>query len=185
MAAGDGLIVMTPTSIDVTGTSGSINADGGVDFTAVTALSLNGVFTSSYDNYLIVCECLQTSGSASTWYTRMRLSGTSDSGNNYAWQFLNADSSTVSGTRLTPVGQAGLMLPSPTTRSGFYLYLYGPALAQATAQRSVTVSGNSSALIRDFAATHSLATAYDGIELTDLGGGAPITGNVRVFGYEE
>jgi hypothetical protein len=60
MAAGDGLVSMTPSSIAHSGTSASINADGGVDFTAVTELSLNGVFTSDYDNYLIVMRFTDT-----------------------------------------------------------------------------------------------------------------------------
>jgi hypothetical protein len=70
MAAGDGLVIMTPTSIAHAGTSASINADGGVDFTAVTSLSLNGVFTSAHDNYLIVIRYVAASGDPRT---RLRL----------------------------------------------------------------------------------------------------------------
>jgi len=46
VAAG-GLVQITPTSIAVTGGSGSISATGAVSFTSASAISLNGVFSSA------------------------------------------------------------------------------------------------------------------------------------------
>jgi len=64
---------------------------------------------------------------------------------------------------------------------GFHGHFYGPALAQPTAIRAVSVSGWESAVIYEYANTHSLSTAYDGI--TFIGG--TFTGTVHVFGYRE
>ena len=180
MAAGDGLIVMTPTSINVTGTSGSINADGGVDFTAVTALSLNGVFTSSYDNYLIVIRAVCTT--FDNLLLRWRVGGTSASGSNYTFQTLVADGGpSPSGQRSTSQTSTRLGNVSATQRDGLSVAVYGPFLAQPTALRSVTVNGQSSARFDDIAATHSLSTSYDGFELIC----SAIDGSITVFGYEE
>lgn len=181
MAAGDGLISMTPTSIAYSGTSASINADGGVDFSAVTSLSLNGVFTSDIDNYLIVVEAA-CSGNDTIYY-RLRASGADNSTSSaYVTQVLYAGSTTVSGARDTQnYGSLGYF--SSTTRNGFSAAIYAPFIAQPTAVRSVGVSGYVSAYVDDRASTHNQSTAYDGI--TIYPGSTNITGSVHVLGYEE
>jgi len=181
MAAGDGLVSMKPTSIAHSGTSASINADGGVDFTAVTSLSLNGVFTSEMDNYLVVVRFM-ASGSLMVHY-RLRVGGSDDAtANSYVRQQLVASGGTVGAGRTTAdKGNTGYGYA--TQRAGFSLHTYGPFLAQPTATRSVTVDDNSSAGIEDSATTHNQSTSYDGITFIPSTGN--ITGNVHVFGYEE
>jgi hypothetical protein len=180
MAAGDGLVSMTPTSIAHSGTSASINADGGVDFTAVTSLSLNGVFTSDYDNYVVI---MGHEGSAAyPVYARLRASGSDATGSNYTWQYILASSTSVSALR--SADSYWLAADAATTKGGVTISIYGPALAQPTAFRKVDNYPNSGATIIDAASTHSLSTAYDGFSLIMLGG-RTITGNVHVFGYEE
>jgi hypothetical protein len=180
MAAGDGLISMAPTSIAYSGTSAGINADGGVDFSAVTSLSLNGVFTSDYDNYLVIAQW--TSSSAGAFVElRFRLSGTDATGSNYTYQALEANSTSVAGARVTDT--YGRSARGSTARTGYSWHIYGPALAQPTAYRSVSGSDFNSAYLLDYAGTHSLSTAYDGITYYPSAGN--ITGNVHVFGYEE
>jgi hypothetical protein len=170
---------MAPTSIAYSGTSAGINADGGVDFTAVTSLSLNGVFTSDYDNYLIVFR-----GSCTTFdnlLLRMRVAGSSDSGSNYTYQYLYADGSTAAGSRSSSQTSTRIGNISSAQRDGISVHVYGPALAQPTAIRSVTVNGQSNARIDEFASTHNQSTSYDGFELL----ASAFTGNIHVFGYEE
>lgn len=183
MAAGDGLVTMTPTSIVVAGagSSASINSDGGVDFTSATDLSLNGVFASGFDNYLMVIRWSSTSGGNVA--VKLRASGTDATGSNYTYQTLIADgSATPSGARYSSeTSWLRLMHTDTAQRVGFNVHFYGPFLAQPTAARSVSVSDYLSAFIRDTAGTHSLSTAYDGVTIS----GGVLTGNVVVFGYEE
>jgi hypothetical protein len=180
MAAGDGLVSMTPTSIAHSGTSASINADGGVDFTAVTSLSLNGVFTSDYDNYLIVASI---SGDAFSG-GQLRVGGVDASGTDYAYQLINASNTTITGVRSTSRTDFGSIVDADgsATPTGYHVHLYGPALAQPTAVRNVGLRADAGARLRDFAMTHSLSTSYDGITFISAGS---TTGNVHVFGYEE
>ena len=180
MAAGDGLISMTPTSIAHAGTSATINADGGVDFSAVTSLSLNGVFTGDYDNYLIVYRG-PDNGAVDSVVWQLRASGSDASGSNYVEQRLRADDTTISGARSTQTFFRVGRLAEP---AGFFIHVYGPALAQPTAARTVTTEGVSNARINDFASTHSLSTSYDGATFVCLAPTA-LSGNVHVFGYEE
>ena len=175
------LVSMEPTSISHSGTSASVNNNGGVDFTAVTSLSLNGVFTGDYDNYLIVIN--YTNASGGNVNLKLRASGTDATGSNYTYQTLIADgSSSPSGTRYSSESSwARIMHADSTYWQGFNVHLYGPALAQPTAARSVSVSSYNSAFIRDVAGTHSLSTSYDGFTI----GSSAMTGNIHVFGYRE
>jgi hypothetical protein len=181
MAAGDGLVIMTPTSIAHAGTSASINSDGGVDFTAVTSLSLNGVFTSSFDNYLIVAN--YKTSTATSIYARLRAAGTDDTGSNYARQYLYVTSTSVTGQRVTSQTEGLGFGYGATSDSGEHFHIYGPFLAQPTASRSVNVYGGTVEL-NDWASTHSLSTSYDGLTLRTSTVNT-FTGNVVVFGYEE
>ena len=183
MAAGDGLVSMKPTSIAHSGTSASINADGGVDFTAVTSLSLNGVFTSEIDNYLIVMQHIGSSAGQDLVSMRLRAAGSDDSGSNYTAQSLYASSTTVAAGRGT-VTSLYVANTDNTHSNGVQFHMYGPALAQPTAARSVSVESTSGAVLNDYANTHSLSTSYDGFTLL-VASPDSITGQVHVFGYEE
>lgn len=182
MSTGFGLISMTPTSITHSGTSASINIHGGVDFSSITSLSLNGVFTSSYENYLIVLNSTLGSGSEPV-YMRLRSSGTDDSGTNYAGQLTYADGTSETALRITSQNQAVIAHVNSTAPSGDHIYIYGPYLATPTIIRDVNVNGASWARIVDCAAGHSLSTSYDG--MTIFPNTSSISGNIHIFGYEE
>ena len=182
MAAGDGLVSMTPTSIAHSGTSASINADGGVDFTAVTSLSLNGVFTSEMDNYLVVWNVTVAAGIPSL-NLKLRASGTDTTGSDYTRQSLDVYATTKSGARATSQAAFLVTVPDDIAPNGTTLHVYGPALAQPTAFRSVTIYSYDGASIWDAAATHSLSTAYDGFTLAPTS--SDVSGTIHVFGNEE
>ena len=177
-----GMVLMTPTSIASTGTgnSSSINANGSVTFSSCATLSLNGVFTSSYDNYMIVIR--HTPSAATNVAMRLRASGTDNStASSYVRQYLGADSSTVSANRLTSNLWDAVFSSFTTQRDGATIYVFGAYLAQPTAMRSVSVQSNSSGAISDNAGTHNQSTAYDGFTLicdTTL----TLSGLVTVYG---
>lgn len=182
--AGEGLVSMTPTSIVHSGTSATINANGGVDFSAITEVSLNGVFTSDYDNYVVVMSIL--GNVITTAEIRMRASGSDASGTDYTAQLINAVGSSITGRRDTSETSAGLGTYGPIIPGGDHLHMYGPYLSQTTAMRLVNSSTNTSgdAQIRERAYTHGVSSSYDGITLIAKAGDN-ITGNIHVFGYEE
>jgi len=177
MAEIAGLTLITPSSVAGSGVSLS---GAKVVFTAATSVSVNGVFSATYDNYLIVCQ--QAASADANLLFRLRLSGTDASGSNYVFQGLNAISTTVSAARNTYdhtiIGTQG-----STLRNGQHFYLYGPALAQPTAMRSVIASSYQSATITDGASTHSLSTAYDGFTVYMASGNS--TGSLTVYGLSQ
>jgi hypothetical protein len=178
-AAKPGMVLLTPTSIAHSGTSASIGANGQVTFTAVTSLSLNGVFSATYDNYLLVVRgTMSVSGTLITW--RLRLSGTDATGNNYSSQELRASSTSVTGERTTNASNGRIGAIHNGLENGIVASIYGPYLAQPTAIRGVNVYSASSADMRDLASTHSLSTSYDGLTL--LTASSDITGTLAVYG---
>ena len=175
-----GMVLMTPTSIASTGTgnSSSINANGSVTFSSCETLSLNGVFTSEYDNYMVALRHLGSA--ANTLLFRLRASGTDASGSNYTRQFISADGTTVSGARATSQTSARVLNIATSQRQGDVVSIYGPYLAQPTAMRNVSAGSASNAEILDFANTHSLSTSYDGFTL--ITGTGTFDGLVSVYG---
>ena len=181
----NGLVVMTPTSIASTGSgnSSSINADGSVDFSSCATLSLNGVFTSSYDNYMVVVRQKNDSAPANTVYYRLRASGTDNStASSYTTQWLTADSTTVAGARQTQ-NYGFFTFASNVQRDGYTAYLFGPYLAQPTASRTVTIQSRFGGHIEDYATTHNQSSSYDGF--TFYPSANTLTGLVTVFGFNQ
>ena len=182
------MVIMRPTSIVVAGagSSATVRAAGGVEFASATSLSLNGVFTADYDDYMIVMRHL---GSAFTnVWARMRAAGTDATGTNYTRQVLFANTGTIQGARDTSQTFAICSRTGDNERSGDCIYFYGPNLAQPTAIRNVNVtgktpSGTDGTQIADNASTHSLSTSYDGFTLSPVSGS--FTGLVTVYGLAQ
>jgi len=175
----NGLVVMTPSSIAYSGTSASINADGSINFSAVSNMTLNGIFTSDYDNYMLTVRLTSTNNQSVA--AQLTLAGT-PANSGYAVQWIAAQSTTLSANRITSSATTYIG-DMATVSSGFSCYFFGPSLAQPTAIRSVEIFGQNSAEIFDFASTHSTATSYDGLKMqTSIG---TMTGLLTVFGFNQ
>jgi len=177
-----GLKLIVPTSVTNIGGSSSVSATGKVTFTSITtSLSVNGVFSSTYDNYLVVWRGTNATGNGG-WTMKLRLSG-SDATNNYTYQYLSAENTTVSGARATfSAAAAGT---TRTESGGSHFYIYGPALAQPTTMRIVnSASGSGTPIIFDTVNTHSLSTAYDGFSLFPDSGYAT-SGSLTIYGLSQ
>lgn len=178
----NGLVVMPPTSIAYVGTSASINSDNSVSFTAVTSLSLNGVFTSTYDNYMVVWRSVAGTAANYTIAARLRASGTDASGANYTRQLLEGDNTTVSATRYASNTWGHWGNTSSSQRSGSTTFVFGPQLAQPTAFRVTNAWGRTNAYFLDVAGTHSVSSSYDGFSFIEVDSGG-MSGLVTVFGF--
>jgi hypothetical protein len=176
-----GMVLLTPTSIAYTGTSASIGTNGSVEFTACSVLSLNGVFSADYDNYMVGMRITSTS-SDTNLNLRLRVGGVDNAtGSSYTLQSLG-----VNGTSLAGTGRNSNTFASPfgfvstTARDGLSAFFYGPFLAQPTAMRQISAFAYANALIYDTAITHNQSTSYDGFTL--IGQTSAVTGLVSVYG---
>ena len=180
-----GLKLIVPSSIANSGGSASIGTNGKVTFSGVTSLSLNGVFSSTYDDYIVVLRT--TSSQGASGYFRLRSSGTDATGSNYVYQYLYVSSTTVEGWRSGASNYVYMTINgSSTAPVGMHAHIYGPALAQPTAVRSVSVSkepSDTALYIYDTATTHSLSSTYDGFTYYVSAGN--MSGAIQVFGLSQ
>lgn len=178
--ATNGIVLIKPSSVAKTGASSTatINAGGSVTFSLCETLSLNGVFSSTYDNYIVDMHAIDDG----TTFLRLRVSGTDNStANSYVSQLLDASSTTVSGARFT--GDLARSFYSDRNKpNGNTMYMYGPHLAQPTAGRSVNANAISSARLVDWAWTHNQSTSYDGFTLIRTSTAVTMSGLIKVYG---
>jgi hypothetical protein len=184
MTLTNGLVVMTPSSVATTGASSTatINADGSVTFGLCETLSLNGVFTGDYDNYMMTARY---NGSASiSLRGQLRAGGANNStASSYVSQFIYASSTSVTGNRATSSHWQYFGEAQTTAKDGTTYFLYGPYLSQPTAMRYVQVTGTSSATLFDAAGTHNQSTSYDGVSFICSSG--TFSGLITVFGFNQ
>ena len=170
-----------PTS--VAGSGVTVSPNGKVTFVNATKVSLNGVFSGTYDNYRITWNSSTRSASGSTQFV-LRNAGTDVVGNYDYVKGVDAGTarsvSSSSSANSIPLDQG---VVAGQTSDGV-LDLYGPALAQytaGTAQSAVLASSALSSCQVSFA--NENAAAYDGLSLYPLTAGETWSGTVRVYGY--
>jgi hypothetical protein len=176
-----GLSLITPTSIATTGGSGSISATGAVSFTSASAISLNGVFSSSYNNYRINFQPTASTQADADLYIRGRVSGT-DTTTNMASEKISQYSTTITGSELSG-GVFGIMSSNYAPFGQFSIEFKTPFLPQRTVWNAsgsyVTNAGVPyQILVMGYV---DLNTSFDGF--TILPGAGNITGTIRVYGY--
>jgi hypothetical protein len=177
-----GLTPITPTSIAVGSGSASSAGNGQVTFTSVgTNLSLNGVFSSTYDNYLIV---FQTTFSTATQLSiRYRASGTDTTADYY----MNLVDYYSNGTTVDYNFANGASLISLADNSvvemGFQASVRNPFVAKKTLFTAQYNNWQTSTVRAQNGlnfGTQSGTTSFDGITFLPTAG--TITGTVSVYG---
>jgi hypothetical protein len=173
-----GLVPIVPTSVAVSSGTATANANGQVTFTTVGSVSLNGVFSSTYKNYVVIWSEDTSSVQAITKFY-MRLAGTDNTtASSYITQYLRATSTTASAAKDTlAYGQLDV---SAGTQSFATLTVFSPAIATPTYFTNL-VNTQTSTFVEIHAATHTQSVAYDGITFQANSG--TMTGTVSIYGY--
>jgi hypothetical protein len=181
-----GLVEITPLTISVTGGSGSISATGSVSFTSASAISLNNVFSSTYDNYRIIASNIITSSTLSSVTFRLRKAGTDNTSNIYYRQIIETDNTSISTNRVqdtswrfteqlsTAAGAVSVDIYNPFQASKFTTYTALDLQRAVTAPR-IFIQG----------CTHNLNSSadFDGFTLTN--GVGTMSGELSVYGYNK
>jgi len=176
-----GLAQVTPASIANSGGSASLTGPV-VTFTGVTSVSLNSVFTSTYDNYRLILTNLTADASRIVNY-RLRASGTDSSANSYAYQYGYFSSSSTGGSRTGPT-TAGAIGYANTSAGCFYaLEVAQPQVAQYTTANSLGVYAYGSSNLDSvwYTSVFQATNQFDGITIYSAG---TISGTLRVYGYK-
>ncbi len=191
--AAAGLTLLTPTSIANTSGTASIGANGTVSFTSASAISLNDVFSATYDNYRIIINSNNSTVSAQSNFLRMRVSGADNSSSNYRWSglyiFDNSATPTVSGQASNGLGTSFYSGGSSST-AGFtpvtVLDLSNPFATKHTSYVSSDYSYDQFGTrggVDTQGGVMSVTTSYTGF--TIVSGSGTITGSISVYGYNK
>ena len=183
-AASPNVVLGSTGSVAVAGalTGAGMDLVNKTDFSAVSSVSLNNVFSSTYDWYKIVAE--MSFSTASTALLRYRTAGADNSSASYNTQRVvgYSTSSVISSRQLSGTsiifsdGATGVVSPvwfdvySPFRSSitnGLSMYSFSPS----SATPEISVWGSA------FAGT----TSFDGFSLIAFSG--TISGTIRVYGY--
>jgi hypothetical protein len=149
---------------------------------AASSQSFNNCFSSTYQNYLIVINMLNSVGEDPLLF-RMRASGTDASGSNYDYiqEFVYSSSQLISATNNST--SARLAIVAGTVQSNLIVNINRPFDAAPTVVRGETAWYNGDDSMRKIgvAAVHNVSTSYDGITIFPTGG--TMTGTIRIYGY--
>jgi hypothetical protein len=164
------------------GNSGFVTLLSETAFTGATTVTQDGIFTSSYTFYKILCR--YTTSTTFPITLVLRASG-SDATSNYNNQRFIAQGTGTTVDRQT--AQSNIVVGQATNGSYFSQFdceLYGPQLAEATNIRStmtLTYAAYNAPEWFNIWGNHSTATAYDGFKLAVSTG--TMTGVYSVYGY--
>lgn len=174
-----GLNLIAPSS--VTGSGVSIGNIGHVALSAAPRASVNGVFTSRFDNYLIKANLtLSTAGLVELVF---RAAGVDVTSPNYNYQAFQGSGSTTLAAGTSSAATAAFLTNTALISPDCTVDVEAPALAANTrfSSKFYGMSGATQA-IGLISGTLGLASAVDGFTLIPASGGT-ISGDIRVFGY--
>jgi hypothetical protein len=146
----------------------------------ISTESFNDVFSSQYDDYLVIINGSASTNAAGT--IRLRASGTDNSSNEYLRQFLSVADTSISSGRSTATSYS---LGTQTVDKETHLItLSSPFKSLGTillVDRALGTTTNFS--IQKTAGFHNVATSYDGFSFTIASG--TWTGQVSIYGYRK
>jgi hypothetical protein len=149
-------------------------------FSAVSSVSLNGVFTSAYDNYKVFVR-LSRSGSNITINLRYRAAGTDTTSSDYFWQRLFGSGATAGASSETSATLLNVFGDNNTDETMAVMEISSPALAART-MSFTQVNYADGGVVMSIVGSLRLTNAYDGFTLIPSSG--TITGTLRVYGYQ-
>lgn len=177
-----GAVLIKPTSITSTGGTATLGTDGLISLTSVPSVSINGVFSASYNVYQIAVRIDCSSATDPSFRYRLRASGTDSTATIYVYQYMDVDGTTRGSQRSTSdfgyVNNA-----SQNKGNGAQLFVYDPFLTTSTATRSTSYATYNNGYIDEYAVSHTASTSYDGI--TFFPGSSSVDGNIAVYGFRK
>ena len=155
-------------------------------FTAQSTISIDNVFSTTFDNYLIKFNnCI---ASSNTWLSmRLRVAGADETSANYHSQYLFAGGTSVAAARYaSATSWVEVMRIDSTQQNLGDINIFTPFATRPTTASMVTVTGGATTSIDTLSYVRGLNTATSYTGFTVLTGGAPtITGSVSVYGFNK
>jgi len=175
------LTLVTATSTANTG--GTVTSSGGrVTVAGSSSVSLNGVFTSTSHNYLILIDTLEAAAvGPNNINLRLRAAGTdTTSSTYYVGQIFGTYSGTTGGSANNGVAQFPIVGLKTLKQQMAKIEVFSPQAATITTIHSIGVANDAQS---NFAGYQDGATQYDGFTL--FMATSNFSGNITVFAYQK
>ena len=184
-----GLRLITPTSV----VNGTVGTTGAVTFTSQSSVSLNGVFSSKYQNYRIVINTLGAGAGGGGFGNRIRLraSGTDNSASNYRYAGYGlGDASASAIFKVQSNGTTTSFLLEAASSQAYSYKVIDVFMPFDTQNTSIQYQGmyleNTPQFFGyDMGGIMSVTTSYDGFTFFTSDAGTSLTGTIRVYGYKD
>lgn len=174
-----GLIPIIPSSISVTAGTASAAIDGTVSFTSCTGITLVGIFTETYRNYLIVCEA-ESTGSAADIYGQLVTSGGSALSSGYVGGRIAVSNSGSVASNWQ--GASGVIILSRTNGSNGFAFEANVFNPFQSKQKKITTNFAEISTIGVQAYINPSTSSYASLNFY-ANGTTMNTGTVKVYGY--
>lgn len=179
-----GLKMVIPTSA----TNGSVGANGVVTFSGVSSVSLNGCFTSSFENYKVMWKINSHSSLEPEIRMRFRTSGTDNSTSAYSYAVIyavRAPSSTGAASTIGAYNTTDMFMNQvyySITPSVAEINVYSPYASEKTNLfASVSTASTGGIFVSSHSAVFNATTQFDGFSIYPNSGS--FGGTIRVYGY--
>lgn len=172
-----GLNIVAPTNV----TGGTVTPTGTVTYNAVTSVELDGVFTSAFDDYLVIIDNTGKSAATNIAFQLCAGGALAPSTAYAAVRGFETGSTRTVGTTAAGALAAIEVEAGQQAVTHIEVSVFGPAKPLATA---VDARASSFPFRADVSGTHSTAAAYDGLRLSPNPNGT-ITGTVTVYGFRK
>lgn len=173
-----GLVPIVPTSVAVGSGTGSVSSSGLFTFNGASSMSMNGVFTSAYKNYVIQINI--TSGNvASGVLMRMRLAGTdyTYAAYNYAYYELQSGSGVFAFQSATAQTSARIMRAESTGGMSGDINIFSP---QESGYTRVVTRSNDTSFFAQGGFGYLGTDQFDGFSIIAA---SSSIGTMKVYGY--
>jgi hypothetical protein len=175
-----GMKMVVPTSVAVGSGSGSVDTKGAVTFSGASSILLNNCFTSVYQNYQIICNITQSTGSALKY--RVSSGGTPVTSSTYRRGGWYQEGPSTNGLYYSSSSETSIVVNDKINAS-IVINTFKPFEASATSVLfDLQMENGSVAGVVKGYGYNTNATSYDGFQLSPDSG--TIAGTIRVYGYK-
>lgn len=183
-----GLKNVVPTSVAVGSGSATVNGNGTVSFSGATSISLNEIFNSTYQNYMVNLVTTAASVGDATIFGRLRVAG-SDSAVSYyegGPMTIGATATSINNLNINQwdMGKTHGATSEPNAHAALNCKFFQPFLPRPTTFFTESTSWTGSAMAGyRFGGFHTALTSYTGFTFSVSSGN--FSGTLSVYGYNQ